>query len=86
MTHTGLAFSRDGAKKVYIQHKMHDDADLIRESLEQGTFYLCGPTEPYGDVNDALIKAHIKGGRTPEEAESYISSLKDEERLVLELY
>jgi hypothetical protein len=44
VTHAGLAFSRDTDKKVYIQHKMNEDAQLLAEMLENGAFYLCGPT------------------------------------------
>lgn len=44
VTHAGLAFSRDTDKKVYIQHKMNEDAALLAEMLEDGAFYLCGPT------------------------------------------
>lgn len=46
LTHTGLAFSRDTDKKVYIQHKMNEDAELLAKMLENGAFYLCGPTWP----------------------------------------
>lgn len=36
ITHTGLAFSRDTDKKVYIQHKMNEDAELLATMLEDG--------------------------------------------------
>jgi sulfite reductase (NADPH) flavoprotein alpha-component len=44
VTHAGLAFSRDTDKKVYIQHKMKEDGKLLADSLDDGVFYLCGPT------------------------------------------
>mgnify|MGYP003874233275 CR=1 FL=1 len=44
VSHLGLAFSRDSDKKVYIQHKMNEDAELLAKMLEDGAFYLCGPT------------------------------------------
>lgn len=40
LTHTGLAFSRDTDKKVYIQHKMNEDAELLATMLEDGVFYV----------------------------------------------
>ena len=40
VTHTGLAFSRDTDKKVYIQHKMNEDAELLATMLEDGVFYV----------------------------------------------
>jgi len=44
VSHLGLAFSRDSDKKVYIQHKMNEDAELLAKMLDDGAFYLCGPT------------------------------------------
>ena len=44
ISHTGLAFSRDGKDKVYIQHKMQQDGKLLADMLDKGVFYLCGPT------------------------------------------
>ncbi|KAM0748368.1 hypothetical protein T439DRAFT_292001 [Meredithblackwellia eburnea MCA 4105] len=86
LTHTGLAFSRDTNKKVYIQDKMNEDSDLLAQSLEQGTFYLCGPTWPVGDIYETLVKAFTARGRTLEAAQAHIEELKEEERYVLEVY
>lgn len=89
ITRAGLAFSRDGPKKVYIQHKMHEDAeDLVRIlQHEQGVFYLCGPTWPVPDVYEALVGALVKfNGLEKEAAGEYLEGLKEEERYVLEVY
>lgn len=40
VSHLGLAFSRDTDKKVYIQHKMNEDAELLAKMLEDGAFYV----------------------------------------------
>lgn len=40
VSHLGLAFSRDTNKKVYIQHKMNEDAELLAKMLENGAFYV----------------------------------------------
>ncbi|KAL1709224.1 assimilatory sulfite reductase [Schizophyllum commune] len=89
VSRAGLAFSRDGPKKVYIQHKMLEDAeDLARMLTEQeGVFYLCGPTWPVPDVYNALVGAMVKnGGHTEESAGQYLEDLKELERYVLEVY
>ncbi|KAK4056762.1 sulfite reductase [NADPH] flavoprotein component [Microbotryomycetes sp. JL221] len=86
VTKTGLAFSRDTSKKVYIQHKMNEDADLLAKMLDNGAFYLCGPTWPVPDVYAALISAFMKNGKTREQAEKHIEDLKEDERYVLEVY
>lgn len=84
----GLAFSRDTSKKVYIQDKMNEDAELLADMLvaSDGAFFLCGPTWPVPDVYEALIKAFVGHGKTTEQAQAYIEELKDQERYVLETY
>lgn len=89
ITKAGLAFSRDGKKKVYIQHKMTEDAEQLVTMLhrDKGVFYLCGPTWPVPDVYETLVNAlvgHV--GLGSEEAGEYLEGLKEEERYVLEVY
>ncbi|VDB96963.1 unnamed protein product [Peniophora sp. CBMAI 1063] len=89
ITKAGLAFSRDGPKKVYIQHKMLEDAQTLAHMLREqnGVFYLCGPTWPVPDVFEALRTALVKHhGYTLEGAADFLESLKEEERYVLEVY
>lgn len=86
LSHTGLAFSRDTEKKIYIQHKMNEDSDLLARMLDNGAFYLCGPTWPVPDVYEALTKAFMGQGKTQEEAEAHIEELKQDERYILEVY
>jgi sulfite reductase (NADPH) flavoprotein alpha-component len=88
ITRAGLAFSRDGPKKVYIQHKMLEDAEALAQMLQEdnGVFYLCGPTWPVPDVYEALVGALVKyKGQDPETAGAYLEGLKEEERYVLEV-
>jgi hypothetical protein len=88
ITKAGLAFSRDGPKKIYIQHKMLEDAQVLAEMLHDhnGVFYLCGPTWPVPDVYEALVGALIKyNGQDPETAGAFLEGLKEEERYVLEV-
>ncbi|KAI0053069.1 assimilatory sulfite reductase [Auriscalpium vulgare] len=89
ITKAGLAFSRDGPKKVYIQHKMVEDVeDLVRALYkENGVFYLCGPTWPVPDVYETLIKAFVDHqGLEVTVAADFLEGLKEEERYVLEVY
>ena len=88
ITRAGLAFSRDGPKKVYIQHKMLEDSEALANMLhdEKGVFYLCGPTWPVPDVYEALVNALVKfKGFDPIQAGEYLENLKEEERYVLEV-
>lgn len=89
ITKAGLAFSRDGRKKVYIQHKMREDAHELADMLHnrEGVFYLCGPTWPVPDVYEALVAALVEvEGLSAEAAGQYLEGLKEEERYVLEVY
>lgn len=92
VTRAGLAFSRDGppgVKKVYIQHRMLEDAEVLAKMLksEDGVFYLCGPTWPVPDMYEALCGAMEQyQGMTKESAGEYLEGLKEEERYVLEVY
>lgn len=92
LTRLQLAFSRDQDAKVYIQHKLQQDARLIGDllSFEQAHFYLCGPTWPVPDVEAALATAL----RTAKPAEvlsdaaikTIFQEMKDQHRYVLEVY
>lgn len=88
LTNLRCAFSRDGPKKVYIQHRLQDDARQLHEYLEsKGQFYLCGPTWPAGDVQDAITAAFERyGGLTNAEAAKAIADMKEHERYILEVY
>jgi sulfite reductase (NADPH) flavoprotein alpha-component len=92
VTHAGLAFSRDEKRKVYIQHKMMDDVEMLAGMLGasramRGVFYLCGPTWPVPDVFEAIVGALVEhDGMGRQAAEEYIEGLKEEERYVLEVY
>ncbi|PIA18447.1 riboflavin synthase domain-like protein [Coemansia reversa NRRL 1564] len=84
-----LAFSRDQKAKVYIQHKMREDAELLASQMlnQDGCFYLCGPTWPTGDVKDAMVGAFTKFGNIKAgDANRVIEELKESERYTLEVY
>lgn len=88
ITRAGLAFSRDGPKKVYIQHKMLEDSEALADMLQdkEGVFYLCGPTWPVPDMYEALVNALVKyKGYDAVSAGDYLQSLKAEERYILEV-
>lgn len=92
ITHMGCAFSRDQPKKIYIQDRMRQTLDEIREAYlkEGGSFYLCGPTWPVPDVTEVLQEAVEKEekskGAKKVDSRRAIEELKDEGRYVLEVY
>ncbi|KAJ1736714.1 sulfite reductase [NADPH] flavoprotein component [Coemansia sp. Benny D160-2] len=89
LTNLRLAFSRDQKNKVYIQHRMREDSEMLSSQIlsEDGSFYLCGPTWPTGDVKDAMVAAFTEfGSIRPSEANKVIEELKEKERYILEVY
>ncbi|KAI7831902.1 hypothetical protein BX661DRAFT_179478, partial [Kickxella alabastrina] len=89
LTNLRLAFSRDQKEKVYIQHHMRQDTEILASQMlvEDGSFYLCGPTWPTGDVKDAMVNAFTTmGGVKPGDANKVIEELKESERYILEVY
>ena len=84
-----LAFSRDQAQRVYVQHKMLDYGADVWRWLEDGAhFYVCGDAgRMAGDVDDALteiIRCH--GGMSTEAARDYKRELVAEKRYVRDVY
>jgi len=84
------AFSRDTAKKVYVQHRMVEEPAVMYEDLitKRGYFYLCGQAGQLElDVQAALVTCFEKGGNvSKKEAEKMLQDLKDEGRYCVELY
>ena len=90
LTHLRLAWSRDQREKVYIQHKIGEDAALLWQllHLEKGTFYLCGqkgrmPIDVHNAIKSGFVTA---GGVSEEEAERMLQVMKEEGRYVIEVY
>ena len=91
ITLLGRAFSRDQPQKVYIQDRMRQTLDEIRQAYlrEKGSFYLCGPTWPVPDVTEVLqeaIEQESRGCGKKVDARKEIEQLKEEQRYVLEVY
>jgi sulfite reductase (NADPH) flavoprotein alpha-component len=83
------AFSRDQAEKIYVQHRMLEEAGELFEWLEQGAyFYICGDASRMAkDVDTALHQVVEKaGGKSPEEAAAYVEELKKSKRYRKDVY
>ncbi|HMR91606.1 MAG TPA: flavodoxin domain-containing protein [Chitinophagaceae bacterium] len=89
LTRLSLAFSRDQEEKIYVQHRMRQQAAAFFEWLEDGAaLYVCGAKEPMGrDVEEALLAIIQQQGRkTAEEAQQYIEELQNEGRYHKDVY
>jgi sulfite reductase (NADPH) flavoprotein alpha-component len=89
LTRLDLAFSRDQAAKVYVQHRMLEHAAELYAWLEAGAhFYVCGDaTRMARDVDAALHEVvRTAGGKSPEAAADYVNALKAAKRYARDVY
>jgi sulfite reductase (NADPH) flavoprotein alpha-component len=89
LTRLDLAFSRDQADKIYVQHRMIENGKDLYGQLEQGGhFYVCGDATRMAKDVDAALHSIIEtqGGMTPEAATDYVNRLKREKRYVRDVY
>ncbi len=89
LTRLDTAFSRDQAKKVYVQDRMQENAAEIYAWLERGAyFYVCGDaTRMAKDVETALLDAIAKGANaTPDQANEYLAMMKKAKRYQRDVY
>ncbi len=84
-----LAFSRDQAEKIYVQHRMLENAAELYAWLEAGAhFYVCGDASRMAKDVDLALHQVIEraGGKSPEQAASYVQALKAAKRYARDVY
>ncbi len=89
LTRLDLAFSRDQAEKIYVQHRMLENAAELWRWLEEGAhFYVCGDANRMAkDVDAALSQVVEKaGGKDAHQAAEYVEALKKAKRYKRDVY
>jgi len=89
LTKMDVAFSRDQAEKVYVQHRIKENSQEVYQWLESGAhLYICGDANRMAkDVHQALIEVVAEqGGKTPEQAEDYLKALRTDKRYQRDVY
>ena len=89
LTRLSVAFSRDQKEKVYVQHKMMNEAAEFYQWLDNGAYlYICGAKEPMSvDVeNTLLLIIRQYGNKSLQEANEYLDALKEEGRYLKDVY
>lgn len=89
LTRLDTAFSRDQARKVYVQDRMQEHAAELYAWLERGAyFYVCGDaTRMAKDVETALLDAIARGSNgTLEHAAEYLAGMKKAKRYQRDVY
>lgn len=89
LTRLNTAFSRDQAQKIYVQHKLLQQAEEVFNWLEAGAvLYICGAKDPMSvDVENALIQIIAeRSKRSPEQAQAYLDNLHEQGRYHKDVY
>ena len=89
LTQMDVAFSRDTDKKVYVQHRIEENAAAIYEWIEQGAvIYVCGDEKTMAADVDQTIHHIIEkqGQKTAEEAKALVNELKQQKRYQRDVY
>ena len=89
LTRFDTAFSRDQAKKVYVQDRMQEHAADLYAWLERGAyFYVCGDaTRMAKDVELSLMDAIARGSNgTLDHANEYLQTMKRQKRYQRDVY
>ncbi|GAT33011.1 sulfite reductase (NADPH) flavoprotein alpha-component [Terrimicrobium sacchariphilum] len=84
-----VAFSRDQAEKVYVQHRLLENGVAVYEWIEGGaSVYVCGTKDPMSvDVEKALLQIiQTHGGLETEAAQSYLARLVEQGRYLKDVY
>jgi sulfite reductase (NADPH) flavoprotein alpha-component len=84
-----LAFSRDGADKVYVQHRLRERGRELYAWLRGGAhLYVCGDAKHMAkDVHAALVDVAVEhGGLSAEDAAAWLADLLQQGRYARDVY
>jgi sulfite reductase (NADPH) flavoprotein alpha-component len=84
-----LAFSRDQAHKIYVQHKMQESGEELFRWLEEGAYlYVCGDAQYMAKDVEAALYALIQeyGTKDALAAKEYIKKLRQQKRYLRDVY
>ncbi|OSI08443.1 sulfite reductase flavoprotein, alpha-component [Neisseria animaloris] len=89
LTRADLAWSRQGKEKVYVQHKLAENAAEVWAWLQQGAhIYVCGDaTRMARDVDNTLLDIIAEQGKlSRDDAEEYLYGLREDRRYQRDVY
>ena len=90
LTRFDCAWSRDQAHKIYVQHKLLENAAEIWKWIdgEGAQFFVCGDARRMAKDVDAALRKIVQehGGKSVEEANAYVEKLKTDKRYKRDVY
>lgn len=89
LTRMDVAFSRDQAEKVYVQHRLQENARDLYAWLQDGAYiYVCGDAERMAPAVHATLCDIVaqEGGMSKKQATDYVKTLQREKRYQRDVY
>jgi sulfite reductase (NADPH) flavoprotein alpha-component len=90
LTRLDCAWSRDQSEKMYVQHRMKENAAEIWKWLdgEGAHFFVCGDARRMAKDVDATLRRIVQeqGGKNTGEANGYVEKLKSDKRYKRDVY
>jgi len=90
LSNISLAFSRDQKEKIYVQHRLYEQAGDVWQWInsEDASIYVCGDMSRMAkDVESTLLTVFSEqGGLDEEQAKDYLKKLKTEKRYQRDVY
>ena len=90
LTRLDCAWSRDQPEKIYVQHRMTENAAEIWKWLdaEGAHFFVCGDARRMAKDVDATLRRIVQeqGGKNTPEANEYVEKLKSDKRYKRDVY
>jgi sulfite reductase (NADPH) flavoprotein alpha-component len=83
------AFSRDTKQKIYVQHRLKEEANTLYEWLQNGAYlYVCGQKSPMSiDVENTLVEIIAEKGQiSTQEAQEILAQWESEGRYLKDVY
>src|SRR6202171_4369976 len=90
LTRLDCAWSRDQAHKIYVQHRLLENAAEIWKWIdaEGAQFFVCGDARRMAKDVDAALRKIVQeqGGKGVDEANEYVEKLKSDKRYKRDVY
>ena len=89
LTKMYVAFSRDTAEKIYVQHRLMEKGQEVYQWLEAGAnIYVCGDEKYMAKDVHATLAAILEqeGNMSAEQAEDYLTSMRSDKRYLRDVY
>src|SRR3989475_5989388 len=90
LTRLDCAWSRDQPEKIYVQHRMKENAGEVLKWIDadRAHFFVCGDARRMAKDVDATLRKIVQehGGKSVEQANEYVEKLKSDKRYTRDVY